>query len=107
MWYNTVPPFIPMDANRYSMYYFGIKRFDLLIFGRKERPAIDPTQTKLMPPIEQLKQIQYPIRILTSGLEQPILIPRGILVQQIVATILLVNMVVINGLLVQGNDVSF
>jgi hypothetical protein len=36
----------------YSIYYFGIKKHDLLIFGWKERYAIDPTQTKLVPPIE-------------------------------------------------------
>ncbi len=25
MWYNTIPPFIPMDPNMYSMYYSRIK----------------------------------------------------------------------------------
>jgi hypothetical protein len=37
MWYDTVPPFIPMDLNMYSMYYSGIKIHDPLIYGRKER----------------------------------------------------------------------
>ncbi len=39
----------------YSMYYYGIKGLDPLIFGRKERYVIDTTQTKLMPPIEPLE----------------------------------------------------
>jgi hypothetical protein len=26
MWYSVVPPFIPVDLNMYSMYYYGIKR---------------------------------------------------------------------------------
>jgi hypothetical protein len=67
-----------MDLN---MYYYGIKGLDLLISRRKERYAINPTQSKPVPPIEQLKQTQYPIKILTSGLEQPILIPKGIPIQ--------------------------
>jgi len=37
MWYNTIPPFVPMDPNMYSMYYYGIKRHDPLIFRKKER----------------------------------------------------------------------
>jgi hypothetical protein len=37
MWYNIVPPFVPMDPNMYSLYYFGIKEPDSLTFGRKEK----------------------------------------------------------------------
>jgi hypothetical protein len=54
MWYNILPPFVPMDPNLYSIYYFGIKKLDSLIFGRKERYATSTTQTKSMPPVEQL-----------------------------------------------------
>jgi hypothetical protein len=31
MWYNIVPPFVPMDLNMYFMDYFKINRFDPLI----------------------------------------------------------------------------
>jgi hypothetical protein len=37
------------------MYYFGIKRFNPLIFGRRERYEDDITQVKPKPPIEQLE----------------------------------------------------
>jgi hypothetical protein len=37
MWYTIVPPFVPMDPNMYFMYYSGIKGFDPLLFGRKEK----------------------------------------------------------------------
>jgi hypothetical protein len=40
MWYNTIPPF---DPNMYSMYYYGIKRLDPLIFRKKERYAVGIT----------------------------------------------------------------
>jgi len=62
------------------MYYYGIKRPNPLIFGRKKRYSIDTTQTKSVPPIEPLEKTQYLIRIPTSGLEQLVLIPRGVLV---------------------------
>ncbi len=39
MWYNIVPPFVPMDPNMYSVYYSKIKGPNPLIFGRKERYA--------------------------------------------------------------------
>jgi len=54
MWYNTIPPFIPMDPNMYSMYYSGIKGLDPLIFKKREKYVVGITQTKPMPPIEQL-----------------------------------------------------
>jgi hypothetical protein len=63
------------------MYYFGIKRPDPLIYGREERYATDINQTNLMPPIELLEQTQYLVRILTSRLEQLLIIPKGVLVQ--------------------------
>jgi len=40
MWYNTIPPYVPMDHNMYSMYYSKIKRPNPLIFGRKERYVV-------------------------------------------------------------------
>jgi hypothetical protein len=52
MWYITIPPFIPMDPNMYSIYYFRIKGFHPLIFGRKDNYASDTTQAKLVPPVE-------------------------------------------------------
>jgi len=54
MWYNTIPPFIPMDPSMYSMYYSGIKGLDPLIFKKREKYVVGITQTKPMPPIEQL-----------------------------------------------------
>jgi hypothetical protein len=46
MWYNTIPPFIPMDLNMYSMYYSRIKGPNPLIFERRERYATDTTQAE-------------------------------------------------------------
>jgi hypothetical protein len=43
MWYNPVPPFIPIDPNMHSMYYSGIERFDPLDYGRKEKYPFDIT----------------------------------------------------------------
>jgi hypothetical protein len=54
MWYNIVPSFVPMDPNVYSMYYLGIKGLYPLISRGKKGDAIDVTQPKLVPPIEQL-----------------------------------------------------
>jgi hypothetical protein len=44
-----------MDPNMYSNYYYGIKGFDSLIFGRKEIHGASITQTKLVPLVEHLK----------------------------------------------------
>jgi hypothetical protein len=55
MWYNILPPFVPMDPNMYSMYYFGMKRHNPLIFGKHERYAINITQLESVPPIEQME----------------------------------------------------
>ncbi len=54
MWYNTKPYFIPMDPNMYSMYYSRIKGLDPLIFGKNKVYAVNVTQLKRVPPIEQL-----------------------------------------------------
>jgi len=105
MWYNTLPPFIPMDLNRYFIYHSGIKGPDPLIFGKREKYVVGITQAKRVPPIEQLEETQYPIKIPISRLEQPTLISRGVPIQQTMAITLLVN--VANGLPVHGNDVSF
>jgi len=56
MWYNTVPSFVLMDFNVYSMYYLGIKGLDPLISRKKKGDPINVTQPKPMPPIEQLVQ---------------------------------------------------
>jgi hypothetical protein len=58
-----------MDPNMYSMYYFGIKGPNPLISGRKDKYVLGTTQAELVPPIEQLEQIQYPVKILTFGLK--------------------------------------
>jgi hypothetical protein len=55
MWYNTLPFFVPMDPNMYSMYYVGIKGLDPLIYGRKGRHVVGTIQTKPVPPVEQLE----------------------------------------------------
>jgi hypothetical protein len=52
MWYNTLPPFVPMDPNMYSMYYSRIKGPHPLIYGRKEKYVVGTLQVELMPPIE-------------------------------------------------------
>jgi hypothetical protein len=52
MWYNTLPPFVPMGPNMYFMYYSRIKGPNPLIFQRKERYAANITQTESVPPIE-------------------------------------------------------
>jgi hypothetical protein len=56
MWYNTIPSFVLMDFNVYSMYYLGIKGLDPLISRKKKGDPINVTQPKPMPPIEQLVQ---------------------------------------------------
>jgi hypothetical protein len=43
MWYNTLPSFVPMDFNMYSMYYLGIKGHDPLISRRRKGYAIGDT----------------------------------------------------------------
>ncbi len=55
MWYNIIPPFVPMDPNLYSMYNSRINGLDSLISRRKERYATNINQTKFVPPIEQLQ----------------------------------------------------
>jgi len=68
MWYNTIPPFVPMDPNMYSMYYYGIKIPDPLIFRKKERYAVNITQSKPMLPFEQMEWTQYLVKISTFRL---------------------------------------
>jgi hypothetical protein len=41
-----------------------------------------------MSPIEQLEQTKYPVKIPTFGLEQLILIPKSVPIQQVITTIL-------------------
>jgi len=55
MWYNTIPHFIPMNPNMYSMHNYGIKRLDPFIFGRREKYVAGITQEKLVPLVEQLE----------------------------------------------------
>jgi hypothetical protein len=56
MWYNTIPSFVPMDPNMYSMYYLGIKRLDPLILRRNKVYATSVTQPEPMSHVEQLVQ---------------------------------------------------
>jgi hypothetical protein len=60
-----------------------------------------------MPPIEQLKQTLHPIKVPTFGIEQLILIPKSVHVQQATITTLLVNIHVANRLFIYGNGISF
>jgi hypothetical protein len=55
MWYNTIPPFVPMDPNLYFMYNSGINVLDVLISGRREKYATNITQIEFVPLIEQLE----------------------------------------------------
>jgi hypothetical protein len=53
----------------------------------------------MVPFVEPLEHTQYPAKIPTSRLKQSVLIPISVLIQQTVATILLVNIAIVNGLL--------
>ncbi len=55
MWYNTLPPFVPMDPNMYPTYYSRVKRLDPSIVGRKEGHATNHNQLKSIPFVEQPK----------------------------------------------------
>jgi len=65
----------------YSAYYSRIKGHDPLISRRKERYVTNTIGLELMAHVEQLEQAHYPIRVPTFGLEQFILVARGVLVQ--------------------------
>ncbi len=54
MWYNTVPSFVSMDLNAYSMYYLGIKGHNPLIFGKKKGDASNVIQPEVVVLVEQL-----------------------------------------------------
>jgi hypothetical protein len=69
MWYNIIPPFVPMDLHLYSMYYFGINGLGPLISKRKEIYATDTTQKELVSPVEPLEHTQDHARIPSFGLE--------------------------------------
>jgi hypothetical protein len=87
------------------MYYLRIKGLDPLNFGRKKGCGANVIQPKPMLPIGQLVQNQYPIKILTSRLEKSVLIAKGILIQQIMAATLPVNIHFTIGVHVYGNGV--
>ncbi len=70
----------------YSMYYSRIKRPDPLTSRRKKGYVVGVIQLKPIPPIEQLVQNQYHVRILTSRLRQPILPTRGVFIPQATIT---------------------
>jgi hypothetical protein len=55
MWYNLVPPFIPIDPNMYLMYYSGIKGPDPLNYGKKERYPSNTIKVEPMPFLDQLE----------------------------------------------------
>lgn len=56
-----------------------------------------------MPPIEQLEQTQYLVKVLISRLGQLVLVSKGIYVQQTIVAFLLVNFHVATGLPIYGN----
>jgi len=90
-----------MDPNMYSMYYLGIKGLDPLISRRKKGYAIGVTQPERMPHIEQLVHNQYLVKIPTYGLEELVIVTRGVLVQQTMA--ILIDVPITTGLHVYGN----
>jgi hypothetical protein len=87
------------------MYYSRIKRYDPLIFGKRKGYAVNVTESKQVPRIEQLVQNQYLVKIPTSGLKQPILVTRNVFVPQAMTFVLLVNIHVTIELLICGNGV--
>ncbi len=60
-----------------------------------------------MPPFEQLEWTQYLAKIPTFRLEQSILDPRSVHIQQATPTTLLVNIHVATKQIVYGNGISF
>lgn len=52
MWYNTLPPFVPMYPNMYPTYYSKIKGLDPSIVGRKEGHVDNPNQLKSISLVE-------------------------------------------------------
>jgi hypothetical protein len=56
MWYNTVPSFVPMDPNMYSMYCSRIKGPNPLISRRNKGYVVGVTQLEQVPLFEQLVQ---------------------------------------------------
>jgi len=77
MWYNIVPYFVPMDPKMFSMYYSRIKGPNPLTYGKNKRDVIGVTQPKPMPPIKQ-----------------PVFITRDVLIQQTMAMVLPINVLV-------------
>ncbi len=94
-----------MDPNMYSMYYSGIKGHDPFIFGKSMGYEVGVIQLKQVPPIEQLVQNQYLVKIPTLGLKQLIPVTRNAFVPQAMIFVLLVNIHVTIELLVYGNGV--
>ncbi len=68
---------------------------------KKEAYAIGVIQLKPMPLVEQLVQNQYHVKVATYGLEQLVLIIKGVHVKQTMATTLHVNIPITTRLLVQ------
>jgi hypothetical protein len=58
-----------------------------------------------MPPIEQLVQNQYLVKIPSFGLEKLVPITRGVHVQQTMVVVIFINVRITIGLLVYGNGV--
>jgi hypothetical protein len=50
MWYNVIPPFVPLDPNLYLAYPIGTKRFDSSIF----RSYTSYVSENVYPILEQL-----------------------------------------------------
>jgi hypothetical protein len=87
------------------MYYSGIKEPDPLISRIKKAYAADIIQLEPMWPIEQLVQNQYPFKIPTFRLKQPIIIASGVPIQQTMVATLPINIPITTRLLVYGNNV--
>ncbi len=104
-WYNSVPSFVLMDPNMYSMHYSKIKGPNPLISRRKKGYVIDVIQLKQVPHVEQLVQNQYPIKIPTLGLEQSDPFTRDVPIPQAMIVTLPINIIVTIGLPIYGNGV--
>jgi hypothetical protein len=91
MWYNTIPSFVLMDPNMYSMYYSRIKWPNPLISRRNKGYAVGVTQLKPIPLIEQLVQNQYHVKIPTYRLKQLIPITISVFVPQAMIATLPIN----------------
>ncbi len=61
MWYNVIPPFVPLNPSLYPTYPTGIKGFDSSIFGNYTSFVLGNVYLVLEQPIVPLTYIPYSI----------------------------------------------